>query len=58
MALLALVDPADVATATDALRGELAPYDVTRRALALDGLVGLGPLAGRLDDVPGTGPSR
>ena len=48
-ALLAMVDPADVARAHAALRDRLAPVEVTRRALPLDGLAALGPLAGRLD---------
>jgi len=48
-ALLAMVDPADVARAHAALRSALAPLEVTRRALALDGLAALGPLTGRLD---------
>jgi hypothetical protein len=47
-ALLALVDPVDVARAHAALGDRLAPLEVTRRALALDGLAALGPLAGRL----------
>ena len=51
VALLALVDPTEVARAFTALRHELAPAEVTRRALGLDGLVALGPLAGRLDAV-------
>ncbi|HZM57660.1 MAG TPA: dolichyl-phosphate beta-glucosyltransferase [Acidimicrobiales bacterium] len=50
--LLALVDPADVATAHAALADGLAPLEVTRRALALGGLAALGPLAGRLDPPP------
>ena len=50
--LLAMVDPADVARAHAALTEALAPFDVSRRALALDGLVALGPLAGRLDAPP------
>jgi hypothetical protein len=52
-ALLALVDPVDVARAHAALRDRLAPLEVTRRALALDGLAALGPLAGRLTVPPG-----
>ncbi len=48
-ALLAMVDPADVARAHAALRDRLAPLEVTRRALPLAGLAALGPLAGRLD---------
>ena len=49
VALLALVEPADVARAHAALRDALAPAEVSRRALSLDGLAALGPLAGRLD---------
>ncbi len=48
-ALLAMVDPVDVARAHATLAGQLAPLQVSRRALPLDGLVALGPLAGRLD---------
>jgi hypothetical protein len=57
-ALLAMVDPADVARAHAALRDRLAPLEVTRRALPLDGLAALGPLSGRLDvpPAPTTGP--
>ena len=49
VALLAMVDPADVARVHAALRDELPSAEVTRRALGLDGLAALGPLAGRLD---------
>jgi glycosyltransferase involved in cell wall biosynthesis len=49
VALLPLVEPADVARAHAALRDVLAPAEVTRRALGLDGLTTFGPLAGRLD---------
>ncbi len=49
VALLAMVDPADVARVHAALRSELTTAEVTRRALGLDGLAALGPLAGRLD---------
>jgi glycosyltransferase involved in cell wall biosynthesis len=49
VALLALVEPAEVARVHAALRDELAPAEVTRRALGLEGLATLGPLAGRLD---------
>ena len=48
-ALLAMVDPADVSLAHAALRDQLAPLDVSRGALTLDGLTALGPLAGLLD---------
>jgi glycosyltransferase involved in cell wall biosynthesis len=51
-ALFALVDPTDVARALVALRDRLAPLEVTRRALTLDGLAALGPLTGRLDVPP------
>jgi len=54
-ALLAMVDPADVARAHAALRDRLAPVEVTRRALPLDGLAALGPLTGRLDAPAGGG---
>ena len=54
-ALLALVDPAGVARVHVALRDRLAPAEVTRRALSLDGLAALGPLAGRLDGPAGEG---
>lgn len=55
VALLALVDPSDVARVHGSLRAELAPAEVTRRALGLDGLAALGPLAGRLDAAGATG---
>lgn len=48
-ALLAMVDPADVGPAHRALVAQLAPLEVNRRALTLEGLTALGPLAGRLD---------
>jgi hypothetical protein len=48
-ALLAMVDPAQVARVHRQLTVQLAPLTVSRRALALDGLMALGPLAGRLD---------
>jgi len=48
-ALLAMVDPADVSLAHAALRDQLAPLDVSRGALTLDGLTALGPLTGLLD---------
>jgi len=57
-ALLALVDPADVARVHAGLQAALAPLEVTRKALALDGLVGLGPLGGRLDHPGAPGPAR
>jgi dolichyl-phosphate beta-glucosyltransferase len=53
LALLAMIDPADVARAHAELRDRLAPLQVTRRALPLDGLAALGALTGRLD-VPST----
>jgi hypothetical protein len=53
VALLAMVDPADVARARTALADRLAPLEVIRRALPVDGLRALGPLAGRLDLRPG-----
>ncbi len=51
-ALLAMVDPADVARVHAVLADRLAPFEVTRRALPLDQLAALGPLAGRLDVPP------
>jgi len=54
-ALLAMVDPADVARVHAVLRDRLAPFEVTRRALPLDQLAALGPLAGRLDVPPTPG---
>ena len=54
VALLALVDPPDVARAHLALGDALASAEVTRRALGLEALAALGPLAGRLD---ATGPA-
>ncbi len=48
-AILAMVDPADVARSYAALSEQLAPLEVVRRVLPLDGLTALGPLAGRLD---------
>ena len=47
-ALLALVDPADVAAVAGDLAESLAPDQVTRRAFGLDQLIGLGRLGGRL----------
>ncbi len=55
-ALLAMVDPVDVARAHAALVDLLAPMAVSRRALPVDGLAALGPLAGRLDHPSATGP--
>jgi len=48
-ALLAMIEPSEVARAHEELRGRLAPLEVSRRALPLAGLAALGPLAGRLD---------
>jgi hypothetical protein len=48
VALLSMVEPADVARAHTGLRDRLTPLEVTRQARSLDGLAGLGPLAGRL----------
>ena len=48
-ALLAMVDPADVSVAHEALRLQMVPAEVARRALTLDGLAHFGPLAGLLD---------
>jgi hypothetical protein len=48
-ALLAMVEPAEVARAYEDLRDRMAPFEVSRRALSLDGLASLGPLTGRLD---------
>jgi hypothetical protein len=47
-ALLALVDPADVAAVAADLADTCAPGEVTRRAFGLNHLIRLGPLAGRL----------
>jgi hypothetical protein len=58
IALFAMVDLADVARAYAVLRERLAPLEVTRRALPLDGLAALGPLAGRLDVPAATDPPR
>ncbi|MGA2835456.1 MAG: dolichyl-phosphate beta-glucosyltransferase [Acidimicrobiales bacterium] len=46
--LLAMVDPARVALVHSALKDQLAPLDVTRKALGVDDLATLGPLSGRL----------
>jgi hypothetical protein len=46
--LLPLVEPADVATVTSALRAEFDALEVSRRALSLDTLVAMGALSGRL----------
>lgn len=47
--LLPLVDPAEAATVVAALRAELDGHSVIRRAMTVESLVALGPLAGRLD---------
>ena len=47
-ALLALVDPANVAAVVADLADTCAPNEVTRRAFGLDQLISLGPLSGRL----------
>jgi Glycosyl transferase family 2 len=52
LVLLPLVGPADCAVVLSALRAELAPLPVSRQAMSLDDLAGLGPLAGRLDAPP------
>jgi hypothetical protein len=46
--LLPLVEPQDVATLYSALRAELEPLEVSRRAMTIDALRSLGPLTGRL----------
>jgi glycosyltransferase involved in cell wall biosynthesis len=56
-ALMALVEPSDVAQAFAALRAEFEPLEVGRRTLTLDALRSLGPLAGRLDGLHTEGPS-
>jgi glycosyltransferase involved in cell wall biosynthesis len=56
VALLPLVEPADVARAYGVLRDALDPAAVDRRALGLDALAALGPLSGRLDDPEPAGP--
>lgn len=58
IALLPMVAPADVARIYPELRDALAPAEVTRRALSLDGLASLGPLAGRLDAGGPADPAR
>ena len=52
-----MVDPAVVARARTALEGRVAPLEVSRTALPLDGLRALGPLAGRLDRPGGPDPA-
>jgi len=56
-ALLAMVDPADVARAHATLADRFARFEVSRRALPLEGLRALGRLGGRLD-LPGSAGSR
>ncbi len=53
--LLPLVEPQDVATLYSALQADLEPLEVSRRAMTVDALRSLGPLAGRLQapSVPG-----
>jgi hypothetical protein len=53
--LLPLVEPQDVATLYSAMSTELEPLEVSRRAMTVDALRSLGPLAGRLQapSVPG-----
>jgi hypothetical protein len=46
--LLPLVEPPDVATVFSALRDEFDSQQVTRQAMTLESLAGLGDLAGRL----------
>ncbi len=46
--LLPLVEPAEAATVFSALRAEFDSLEVTRRAMSLEALAGLGSLAGRL----------
>ncbi len=56
--LLPLVEPAEVAAVFSALRAEFDALEVTRRAMTLEALTGLGPLAGRLraaSEPPGDG---
>ncbi len=55
-ALLAMVDPADASLAHEALRLQMAPAEISRRALTLDGLARFGPLTGLLD-ASGTKPA-
>jgi len=55
--LFALVDPADVTRSLDLLRDELGDAAVTRRALGIDDLVGLGSLGGRLLSTASAGPT-
>ena len=51
-ALLAMVEPHRVGLAHRGLAEEFPGSDVSRRALSIDGLARLGPLAGRLDVPP------
>jgi hypothetical protein len=53
--LLPLVDPADSAMVRAALRAEFGAPSVFERAMSVDALVGLGPLAGRLLAPPDPG---
>ena len=46
--LLPLVEPAEAATVFSALRAEFDSLELTRRAMTLEALAGLGSLAGRL----------
>ncbi len=55
LTLLPLVDPADVALLYAALRVELEPLDVSRRAMTIESLRSLGPLTGRLRAPPAPG---
>lgn len=55
IALLALVDPADVALVYSALRAEFGTLDVTRRAMTIEALRSLGPLTSRLKAPPAPG---
>jgi hypothetical protein len=52
IALLPLVDPEEVALVYSALRAELEPLQVSRRALGIEALRLLGPLADRLRAPP------
>ena len=49
VALLAMIEPEEVARVFPVIRDELAPDQVSRRALGLSGLIALGPLSGRLE---------
>jgi hypothetical protein len=57
IALLPLVDPEEVALVYSALRADLEPLQVARRAMGIEALRSLGPLADRLQAPPAPGES-